>query len=313
MKQTVVLLLSDKRSGSTILQDELCKHPGVRHVEYSPHTYFETHYWLMAARILGMPLQAYYGHRVYGGHGSRSAARAALLDCVRTNVPSFEAPASDLQLVTRGWDALCDQFARPVFFEKSPQHLPQWAALSLLLDWINTTEHRVKVLGLVRNPHAVLHSAERLFGTSPRVRQHGWADMYRNLLAFQAMLPSGVHHVVRYEELIADPRATLGEVQEFIGLSPAAPLGDEVHRRSTNKWRDDPSYHLQLHGAVAQVASHFGYSASDLDNSGKVPPGLAKRVSGALSAYAHTVRNRVLLKLRRRPVSGTTRRAPRPD
>jgi len=40
MNPTVVILLSDKRSGSTMFQEELCKHPDVRHVDYTPHTYF---------------------------------------------------------------------------------------------------------------------------------------------------------------------------------------------------------------------------------------------------------------------------------
>ena len=64
MSRTVVILLSDKRSGSTMLQDELCKHSDIQHVAYSPPTYFETHHWLKAAVLLGMPAKTYYGHRV---------------------------------------------------------------------------------------------------------------------------------------------------------------------------------------------------------------------------------------------------------
>jgi len=95
MNRSVVILLSDKRSGSTMLQEELCKHPDIQHVAYSPHTYFETHHWLKAAVLLGMPPQTFYGHRVYRGYGSKKNARTYLIDCVKRNVPDFSVPADD--------------------------------------------------------------------------------------------------------------------------------------------------------------------------------------------------------------------------
>ena len=106
---TVVILLSDKRSGSTMLQDELCKHSGIRHVDYSPHTYFETHHWLKASVVLNRPDALYSGFRPYAGYGSRENARTYLIDTLKGNMPDYEPPENDEELISEG-GTLC---ARP--------------------------------------------------------------------------------------------------------------------------------------------------------------------------------------------------------
>ena len=101
-QRTVVILLSDKRSGSTMIQRELCKHPDIQTVAYSPHTYFETHHWLKGAVLLGRAPETFAGHKVYAGYGSRANARTYLIDCVKTNVPEFQVPEDDRRLVFAG-------------------------------------------------------------------------------------------------------------------------------------------------------------------------------------------------------------------
>ena len=139
---SIVLLLSDKRSGSTMFQDEICRHPDVQTVPYSPHSNLETHWWLTAAVLLRRPDRLFSSGRAYGGYGSRANARAYMIDLLARCVPDFQPPADDRTLVFEGWEALCQAYARPVFFEKSPQFLAHWAALSLILEWMQTTRFR---------------------------------------------------------------------------------------------------------------------------------------------------------------------------
>lgn len=286
MKPTVVILLSDKRSGSTMFEEELCKHPAVKHVTYSPHTYFETHHWLKAACILGMPRQLFYGNKMYDGYGSRIGARQYMIDCIRGNVPDFIIPGDDETLVFEGWEALCRTFARPVFFEKSPQYPHQWAALDLMLKWMKRTEFDVRFIGLIRNPMAVMYSANNLFSTDPFQRQFGWAHCYRNILAMQAMVGKDRFHFVRYEDLIARPKQIFGEIRDYLGINHYETIGENVHDRSVHKWINDPAFTLQLHESVVHVAEHFGYVEADFYNPPK--PGLtthekiSRRVKGSL-------------------------------
>ena len=156
---TVVILLSDKRSGSTIFQSELCKHKDIQTVEHSPHTYLETHHWLKGAVMMEMHPKTFSCNKVYAGYGSKEGAKLYMIDCIKENVPNFIIPKNNRELIFRGWDALCTKFAQPVFFEKSPQFLAHWGSLSLLLDWIETTDYQVKIIGLTRNPMSVMYSA----------------------------------------------------------------------------------------------------------------------------------------------------------
>ncbi|MEL6645010.1 MAG: sulfotransferase [Pseudomonadota bacterium] len=260
---TVAILLSDKRSGSTMLQTELCRHSGIQHVETSPHTYSETHYWLMAAVLLGRSNHLFAGRKTYEGYGSRADARALLLRLVTENVPDFQVPTTDEDLVFAGWEALCDRFGHTVFFEKSPQFLAHWGALDLLLEWIGRTEHTVKIIGLVRNPMAVLYSARNLFGTDPDVRQFAWLHAYKNLLAFEALVPDGTYMRARYEDVAADPHAFFGAFQDFLGVAREQQVGEAVHTGSFEKWRNDPSFGPIADSAVIRLAAHFGYDRED--------------------------------------------------
>lgn len=262
---TVVILLSDKRSGSTMLQTELCRHPDIQHVATSPHTYLETHYWLMAAVLLGRPSPLFAGRQTYQGYGAQKDARALLERLVKDNVPDFATPGSDEALVFEGWEALCGRFAQPVFFEKSPQFLAHWAALDLMLEWMSKTEHTVRVIGLVRNPLAVQYSARNLFGTDPGDRQFAWQNAYKNLLAFEAMVSSAQYMRVKYEDVASDPERVFGEIQHFIGVDNDPRVGSGVHTGSFDKWRSDPDFSPGTDDAVMRMAGHFGYEPADFE------------------------------------------------
>ncbi len=276
--KTVVVLLSDKRSGSTMFQKELCKHMDIQTVAYSPHTYLETHHWLKGAVMLGMAAETFAGGKVYDGYGSPYNARTYLIDCIKRNVPEFQIPADDRTLVFDGWEALCDKFAQPVFFEKSPQLLAQWAGLSLFLEWIKQTKFRVKIIGLTRNPLSVQYSAFQLFHTTPEKRQYGWMEAQKNMLAFQSLLPEDDFFHVKYEDIIEQPKTTFAAVCEFIGVAKSPELGRNVHSESLTKWKDDSYFTFRLDGAVKQIATGFGYSEDDLENPIKPEPPLYYRL-----------------------------------
>ena len=264
------MLLSDKRSGSTMFQQELCKHPGINHVSYSPHTYFETHHWLKAAVMSGTPKQEYYGHKPHMGYGSKMGARKYMIDCIQGNVPGFRVPDNDNDLIFSGWEALCKQLAKPVFFEKTPHYIAHWACLNLILSWMKTTDFQVKIVGLVRNPMGVLYSAYQLFHTDPYERQFAWAGSYRNLMAFKNMLAPENFHLVRYEDIIVDPIETFRIVCEFIGVDYDPNIGKDVRSDSLNKWQNDSNFGFQIDKNVACLAKFFGYTNGELENAGKI-------------------------------------------
>ena len=292
MNPTVVILLSDKRSGSTMFELELCRHPDIRHVDYTPHTYNETHHWLKAACVLNRPAHLFHGGKVYPGYGSRMGARQYLIDGILGNAPDFDVPEDDEQLVFEGWETLCQTFAKPVFFEKSPQYSAHWAALDLILKWMEITEFEVRFIGLVRNPMGVMYSANQLFFTDPAKRQFSWADTYRNILSMKEMVGSGQFHMVRYEDLVSKPREVFDRVCDFIGVERSPEIGKGVHGESTNKWVNDPDFILQLDESVARLAGHFGYEKTDLENPKKSGPTHLKKLSRKLEGFLRLTKAR---------------------
>ena len=295
-RKTVVILLSDKRSGSTMFQNELCKHPDIQTVAYTPHTYLETHHWLKGAVLLGLPPAVFANGKVYPGYGSRMNARTYLIDCVKCNVPEFQIPQDDRKLIFEGWDALCEKFAQPVFFEKSPQLLAHWAGLSLLLEWMQHTKYKVRVIGLTRNPLSVQYSAYQLFHTAPEKRQYGWLEAQKNMLAFRSLLPPEEFFHIRYEAIIEHPNATFAAVCEFIGVEKLPEIGDSVHSESLTKWKDDPYFTLHLDSAVKQLAIGFGYRDDELEN----PPKPELPVSYRLKKWLEKVSKRMRAHLKDR-------------
>ncbi|MFT7233897.1 MAG: hypothetical protein ACI8TA_003126 [Cyclobacteriaceae bacterium] len=272
--ETVVILLSDKRSGSTMFQNEICKHPDIQTVIYSPHTYLETHHWLKGAVMLGKSN--------YSGYGSKANARIYLIDCIQKNVPDFIIPSDDRELIFQGWNAICTKFAQPVFFEKSPQLLGDQAGLELMMEWIRDTNFNVKVIGLTRNPLAVLYSAYRLFHTDPEKRQFSWLRTQQNLLQVKEQLNDNQYLQIRYEDIILNPVSAFNNIFRFIGVPLKKSIEIKVHDESLTKWYNDQFFTLQLDEKVNQFACQLGYRGAELTNPFKSKPFFLKRWSRQL-------------------------------
>ena len=304
MKPIVVILLSDKRSGSTLFQEELCKHSMIQTVRYSSHTYLETHHWLKAAVLTNADPSEYSGNRIYDGYGSKQNAREYLIDTIVGNVPSFNPKQEDEDLINNGWEALCQEFANPVFFEKSPQILAEWAAIRALLGWKNKTEYKVKFIGLTRNPMSVLYSAYELFNSLPEERQYGWMRIQQNLLRLKELLSKEELLLVNYEEIISQPAKSFQVISDFIGIPHEPQLGLEVHAQSLTKWRDDPNFDMKLDPEVLEFARKFGYKSEDLFNPDKPNAKRNKSKNSAFDLFLTRLRDRVyrplMLRLGRR-------------
>ena len=281
---TTVLLLSDKSSGSTALQSALLAHPEVRAVEHTMHTSRETLWWAKAASLLGADRADWAEGRA---PFLASEARRDLRELLRSNAPGAPLPATDEALVWDGWERVSRAHG-PVFFEKSPHHLVHWAATSLLLRWALTTDQEIRVIGLVRNPLAVLHSAWSRWLTPPSEREAVWARAQRNLLAARATLGPERFTLVRYEDLVREPARELAALAAFCGLAPHDGLGETLHARSADKWSADPTFALELAPETAALAEALGFTAAELANPGK--PGL-DAATARRQRWARTVRN----------------------
>ena len=259
-RRKCIVILSTKSSGSSALQNLLCRDPSVRHVEWTRHNENETLYWVKAASVLGRGQVDMADSEV---PIPRGRARGELVQMLGRNLGAdYRPPSDDRELVFGGWEALCERYA-PVFLEKSPHHLHQRSALELILERERSLDRvDFHIVGLVRNPMAALYSMWRRRREIPEVHQFEWLEAYRNLRWLESERPDLVS-VVRYEDL-TDSSEPLLPVCRFAGIE--LPQPGYIHGRALAKWRSDGHYGFGLEHRVAELARTFGYRDEELSN-----------------------------------------------
>lgn len=260
---TSAFILSDKSSGSSVLQDELLKHRSIRGLARTPHQEGETLYWNKAAALLGLPQERMIDSRVLPM--DLRTARMALEQLCVDNLASYTPPTDDRELVFGGWRALALGH-QPVFLEKSPHHIHYQSALDLIVEAdVSNPDIAFRYVGLVRDPMDTLYSMWRRWSVPPDTRQHEWVRAYRNLLALRERLTDSVL-LIRYEDLVRDP-AEIQKVCDHIGVEWQPEIGAGLVTGSIGAWRRDRTYGFRPSPAVVQLASEFGYEIpGDLPN-----------------------------------------------
>jgi hypothetical protein len=142
------------------------------------------------------------------------------------------------------------------------------------MEWIRDTDFNVKVIGLTRNPLAVLYSAYRLFHTDPVKRQFDWLRIQQNMHKIKTVLKKEQFMDLKYEDIIANPNKIFDDIFTFIGLSTKYKFKNEVHVKSLMQWQNDPFFTLQLDRNVKEFAVSLGYGNDELHNPEKRKPSL---------------------------------------
>lgn len=267
-----VLILSNKSSGSSAVQRLLAQAVEMKCVEKTRHFENESLYWTKAASVLNLKQQNMLDSEV---PIPQAAARRDLVKLLQDNLQDYVPPSDDRALIMDGWRRLCDRYS-PIFLEKSPHHLLQWSALSLIAECIETLQGEVDFLliGLVRNPMDTLYSAFRRWKTPPEALQYEWLTAYANLRRLSAQLgdytqkssgaPNGKVVIIRYEDLATslDP---LLPVFDFCAAAPSAEARC-LNKKSLLKWQQDPLFGFSLAPDVFEMAKSYGYSDAELTN-----------------------------------------------
>jgi hypothetical protein len=263
-----VMVLSTKSAGSSALQRLLCAGAGARHIEYSRHAEHETLYWTKAASILGL-------HQLKLSDSEvplpRSKARHDLLELLRRNVPEFVRPEDPKALIFGGWRALCMHYS-PIFVEKSPHYIHQWACLQLIAEAARQSpDIDFRFVGLIRNPMDTIYSVWDRWRVLPDEYQFHWLTAYRNLLRFRELTGRRLC-IVRYESLAGGAGAAEKLFKDLdIDAGGEIAADHSIDDRSVSKWRRDPGFGFRLDPRVAACARQLGYADHELANALDVP------------------------------------------
>lgn len=282
---TCVMLLSDKSSGSTALQDELAKHPAVNLVKATTHNENETLYWNKAAAVLGLPQVNMLNSQLPIG---QRRAKQELIEFLKANLDSYNPPADDERLVFEGWRKLCCHYG-PIFLEKSPHHLHYWSALKLIAECdARYPEINFKFCGLVRNPVATLYSMWKRWQAVPEQQQYEWLRAYKNLLNFKSLVGDRLQ-IVRYEDLVND-RQTIKQLCDFAGIEWMPNIGRGLRTSSVSRWRQDKMFGFQPSLEITHLSRELGYTSAELSADKRIAWPMYREVTRAAHRGARFLR-----------------------
>jgi hypothetical protein len=255
------------RSGTTPLARALAEHPQIAGLVGSG-----------AREDEGQHLQHVYPKaKVYGGSGRFARDPRAHL----TEASPLVSATSAAEL-RAAWDPYWD-LTRPLLLEKSPPNLIMGRFLQALFptsSMIIVVRHPVVVALSTKKWRKLLSKNPGKHTTLTSLVEH-WVIAHRIFLADAKQIER--LHVVRYENLVADPVAELADIQAFLGLATPIPAQSLTASRSQTyeKWWDDLRSPLRpggwqrrrLTARFADDVRAFGYDLDDLHVVGDWPTG----------------------------------------
>lgn len=249
------------RSGTTPLTNALRSHPEASGITESGVSENE-----------GVHLQDVYPRiREFGGMGRFAFDPRAHL----TEESPLASPASAQRLFD-AWSPYWD-LSRPVLVEKSPANL-------IMGRFLQATFPSSSLVVILRHPVVTALALEkwtpRLISRNGR-RHTSLPDLVGHWVrAHQLLLEDAPRlerlHVLRYEDLIADPEGQLAQVSGFLGLNediPASSIRGGASRQYAERWealRTGGMLERRRHDAIvsryADDVAAFGYSLDHLDD-----------------------------------------------
>jgi len=284
MNNKCIIVLSEKSSGSSALQNLLSDCTSIKHLAKTRHYENESLYWVKAASVLGMDQKNMLSSEV---PIPINRAKRDILNLLNDNLGrNFSLKEINKDFLFHGWELLCEQYS-PVFIEKSPHHLLQWSSIDLIIQ----ASKKIKnidflIIGLVRNPMDVIYSHYKRWGVDPDKMQYQWMRSYINLKKLQSIQKGlGFEFItLRYEDII-NSSIYLKPVLEFCNVSIRQLNDSFLHQNAVTKWKNDKKYGFILSDDVFELAKEFGYEANNLINSNK----LFWRVRKTIRIYFYSI------------------------
>lgn len=203
------LIVGTARSGTTLVQRLCCELPDV----WVPP---ETHFWPLAVEAterFDFPLRGRNRIEMVAWLLDRLSARTLP---VRPSAVTDEIGKRDRRAAL--WvvfESLVAAMSPSVGIlgEKTPGHVAHWEQLTAAVP-------ELKLIGVIRDPHAVLRSHRKVpWGDhDPWTLAERWLAHQRSLEDARRILGPERVGIVRYEDLVADPRSHQSEIAAFLGV-----------------------------------------------------------------------------------------------
>ena len=219
-------IVGTPRSGTTLVQRLVCEISGV---EVPAETHFFSSRWKGSTPYAAGLTR----RRRFPLHGLELAEELQIFKDLHTS----KVLELDIDDITNRLGGRCDSVAQlfsailwhlapsaSIIGEKTPAHLQWWLPIA-------TAWPRVRFIGVVRDPRAVITSLQRVPWTtgSPAQQARRWAADQRELRRAASKLGERLM-VVRYEDAVSDPDTIRKHLASFLGVPYVRRSEDDVRR-----------------------------------------------------------------------------------
>jgi acyl transferase domain-containing protein/acyl-CoA synthetase (AMP-forming)/AMP-acid ligase II/alpha-beta hydrolase superfamily lysophospholipase len=208
----IVFLLSSPRSGSTLLRVMLAGHSAL----FTPPELHLLPFNTMQEREKELALS-------HLGEGLERAFMELQKTTGKAQVPSVRELVEQNLSISEVYARLQGLAGKRLLVDKSPSYANSRATL----EKAEAIFRGAKYIHLVRHPYSVIESFTRLRmdklvssgGQNPyQLAEQIWTNSNRNTLDFLARIDPQRHHLVRYEELVTQPRQVMEDLCQFLGI-----------------------------------------------------------------------------------------------
>lgn len=184
-------------------------------------------------------------------------------------------PRAKRAIIEAGWNswslasAVLDRTGKRVFVDTARDHQrPKYLAIHPLLD--------IRVIHLVRDPRGNTASIMKHTGADAATAARQWRHYNVEAARARRYLPAQSWLHLQYEDLCADPAATLDRVSDFLGVSPVGSqpgtgpheshiIGNRTRLKGHSEIREDRSWQTRLNdGDLATIARVAGATSHKL-------------------------------------------------
>ena len=269
-QRKTIILLSSKRSGSTLVQNIFRNNKNVNlcHEDQSCKV-VECQFWSLSYELLIKKIS-------YSDFKKKFKLQT-FIDIKKIYLKQIKDKFDIFEL----WNIILDKYG-PIIFDKSPQYLSNYKVIELILEY-KKIYNNVYFIGIIRDPRDIITSQQLLWGGNITDREKELISKFNNLQRL-----SDLHDlaIIKYEDLIKSPDKKIFYLFQYCDL--------EVNQISKINFHDQS---INIHENIFSKLTKREYPPKIIEIINKY--NYKKEVKIQISKHLYLIYRIILIKLKR--------------
>lgn len=217
-RRKTIILLSPKRSGSTLVQNIFSNNKFVKLCHQNQFTkVVECQFWSLSYLFLNKKISYKYLRQKFLKQTSFDIKKI------------YKENIRDKSDIFKIWNIILDKFG-PIIFDKSPQYLSDFKIIELIIDYAKSG-NQVNFLSIIRDPRDVLMSQYLLWGGKIIEREEEIITKFENLNRLNKRVNL---YIFKYENLVKKSKIEIVKLFNFCNLEYSQITQINFNEKSVN-------------------------------------------------------------------------------